>query len=261
MAAGGIVPVIGWQRLARGTLIAGSRAGASTAVKDDLMSKLNMASGLAAALTLVVALFSVDGSGAVAQSRTPVPLSQIPQSSLATPQAAGPEAASAGAPDDLYSAVPVVQADPRENAQADTDDDADMTLAELVRDQDADLTLSRDMECLAGAIYFESKGETLEGQLAVGRVVVNRARSGRFPSSYCGVVFQRAQFSFVRGKALPAFNRDSRAWKRAVAIAQIAHEGAWTSPAKGALFFHATRVSPRWRLTRIARIDNHIFYR
>jgi spore germination cell wall hydrolase CwlJ-like protein len=121
--------------------------------------------------------------------------------------------------------------------------------------------LSRDMHCLAGAIYFESKGEPLEGQLAVGRVIVNRAESSRFPDSYCGVVLQRSQFSFVRGGRIPAINTGSAAWRKAKAIARIAHEGSFDSPAKGALFFHAKYVSPRWRLTRVATVQNHIFYR
>ena len=58
---------------------------------------------------------------------------------------------------------------------------------------------SRELECLAVGIYYESKSEPLAGQLAVGQVIANRAKSGRFASTYCGVLFQRSQFSFVRG--------------------------------------------------------------
>ena len=261
MAAGGIVPAIGRQRLVRGGTFAGSRAGAPTADKDVSMSKLNLASGFAAALTLVVTLFTADGSGAVAQSRTPVPLQQT-----TNPQDAG-QTAAAGAPDNLLPGTWTPLAEPKRDARDDVLPPAahaetpGLTLAELVREQATDADLSRELECLAGAIYFEAKSETLEGQLAVGRVIVNRARSGRFPASYCGVVYQRSQFSFIRGNAMPAFSRASHAWKQAVAIAQIANEGSWTSAAEGALFFHARRVSPGWRLTRIARVDNHVFYR
>jgi spore germination cell wall hydrolase CwlJ-like protein len=140
------------------------------------------------------------------------------------------------------------------------DDDAD-TLAELVDRMPADGELSGDMECLADAIYFEARGEELAGQLAVGRVIVNRAQSGRFPTNYCGVVYQRGQFSFVRGGHMPRINTSSAAWRRAKAIAAIAHEGLWDSAAKGALFFHAAYVRPGWGLTRVARIDHHVFYR
>ncbi len=120
---------------------------------------------------------------------------------------------------------------------------------------------SRELECLAGAIYFESKSEPLSGQLAVGQVIANRSKSGRFPSSYCGVVFQRSQFSFVRGRSMPPFPRSSHQWKTAVAIAQIVDQALHVSAVPKALFFHARRVSPRWRLTRLGTVGNHVFYR
>ena len=120
---------------------------------------------------------------------------------------------------------------------------------------------SRELECLAGAIYFESKSEPLSGQLAVGQVIANRSKSGRFPSSYCGVVFQRSQFSFVRGRSMPPIPRSSKQWKTAVAIAQIVDQALHVSAVPKALFFHARRVSPRWRLTRVGTVGNHVFYR
>ena len=161
----------------------------------------------------------------------------------------------------------VIFAAPREIAQplesqdnTETPMEAD-SLAELVAAHGDPEQVDGDMRCLAGAVYFESKGESLEGQLAVARVVINRARSGRFASSLCGVVLQRGQFSFVRGKAIPPVRVDSRAWRQAVAIAQIASEDRWDSQAEGALFFHARRVSPGWGKKQLASIDNHIFYR
>ena len=120
---------------------------------------------------------------------------------------------------------------------------------------------SRDLECLAVGIYFESKSEPLAGQLAVGQVIANRANSGRFPSSYCGVLFQRGQFSFVRGNSYPSVPRASRQWQTAVAVARIVDEQLHESPVPKALFFHAKRVQPRWRLTRVGSVGNHVFYR
>ncbi len=114
---------------------------------------------------------------------------------------------------------------------------------------------------MAGAVYFEARSESLAGQLAVGRVIVARTASGRFPGSYCGVVMQHAQFSFVHGGTMPTINRSSHTWQNAVRIALIAHRGAWKSPAEGALFFHAARVHAVSGKTRIAQIDNHVFYR
>ena len=121
---------------------------------------------------------------------------------------------------------------------------------------------SRELECLATGIYFESKGEPLAGQLAVGRVIANRAGSGgRFPSTYCGVLFQRGQFSFVRGRSLPSVPRSNRQWQTAVAIAKIVAQDLQDSAVGNALFFHARYVSPGWRLKRVASIGNHVFYR
>lgn len=134
-------------------------------------------------------------------------------------------------------------------------------LSSLVAQLRGSETGSRELDCLATGIYFESKSEPLQGQLAVGEVIANRADSGRFPSSYCGVLFQRGQFSFVHGRSLPAVPRASRQWQTAVAIAKIVDQDLKDSAADTALFFHAKRVSPGWRLKRVASIGNHIFYR
>ncbi len=135
------------------------------------------------------------------------------------------------------------------------------SLAELVRMQDTNDALDAEEHCLAGAVYFESKGESLPGQLAVARVVMARAKSGRFASSLCGVVYQKSQFSFVRGNSMPRIDTGSNNWRNAVAISKIALTNSWKSPVEGALFFHARRVSPGWRLTRLGTVDNHVFYR
>ncbi|MBB6124094.1 cell wall hydrolase [Sphingobium subterraneum] len=135
------------------------------------------------------------------------------------------------------------------------------SLDAMVAAYDTAPSLDDEGRCLAGAIYFEAKSESLIGQLAVARVVINRARSGRFASSLCGVVYQPGQFSFVRGRSMPSINQGSRDWQEAAAIAEIALDNKWENPAEGALYFHARRVSPNWGRQRVAAIDNHIFYR
>ena len=163
----------------------------------------------------------------------------------------------------------VVEADKIANGDSERDydengdfiNDGASSLRQLVRQQSVDGSLDAEMQCLAGTVYFESKGETLQGQLAVGRVVLARVESPRFPDSICGVVFQRSQFSFVRGGKMPPIRTGHRHWRNAVAIAKIAMNDGWESPVEGALFFHARYVSPGWRLQRLAAIDNHIFYR
>lgn len=117
------------------------------------------------------------------------------------------------------------------------------------------------LRCLAGAIYFEAKGEPLSGQLAVADVIINRTKSGRFPGDVCSVVKQRGQFSFVRGGSIPAIDGNRAGYRTAIAVAKVALRAAWENPASDALFFHARQVTPGWGLTKVAAIGNHIFYR
>ena len=133
------------------------------------------------------------------------------------------------------------------------------SLAAAVAAQDTD-ALDRDLTCMAGAIYFEAKGEPLSGQLAVAEVILNRTKSGRFPKSICSVVTQPGQFSFVRGGRVPVIGNNA-AYRTAVAVARVAMSDSWDSPAPNAMYFHARRVSPNWRMTKIASIGNHVFYR
>lgn len=120
---------------------------------------------------------------------------------------------------------------------------------------------SDELECLAAGIYFESKGEPLKGQLAVGQVIENRVESSRFPDTYCGVILQRGQFSFVRHHSWPHIRKNSRAWKTAVAVAQIVDRDLKESAVGDSLFFHARHVRPGWHKARVASIGNHIFFR
>lgn len=144
-----------------------------------------------------------------------------------------------------------------DSAQVDPETDLPSMVAQL-RSGDAG---SRQLECLAAGVYFESKSEPLAGQLAVGQVIANRTESGRFADTYCGVLFQRGQFSFVRGKSWPRINKDGRQWQTAVAIAKIIDQDLKDSAVGNALYFHARRVHPGWRLKRVASIGNHIFFR
>lgn len=123
-----------------------------------------------------------------------------------------------------------------------------------------DAQLDSELNCLATAVYFESKGEPLEGQLAVAQVILNRVESRRFAGSICGVVHQPKQFSFAKRAVA---QKSSHNWRTAVAIAQIAREDRWHEIAPDALFFHANYVAPSWRQSRVkvSQIGAHIFYR
>jgi len=133
------------------------------------------------------------------------------------------------------------------------------TLAEAVAAQD-NAAADEALECLAGAIYFESKGEPLTGQLAVAEVIINRAKSGRFPTDVCAVVKQRGQFSFVRGGQIPTINI-GKAYRTAIAVAKVALADAWNSPAQKALYFNTADRRPAGRVIKVASIGNHVFYR
>jgi N-acetylmuramoyl-L-alanine amidase len=134
-------------------------------------------------------------------------------------------------------------------------------LVSLVQNNSADTAIDAEEKCLASAIFYEARSESFEGQLAVAQVILNRVESGRFARSICGVVLQPGQFSFVRGGAIPVISKASKDWREALAIARIAQAKIHRSGADNALFFHATRVSPKWRLSRVASIGNHVFYR
>ncbi len=205
---------------------------------------------LALATVIFAASFGTALNGAVAQDAEPAALETIQEEQNSTP-------ASDAAPQVRFVMNEVVQEVP-ENSPSDA-----ASLRELVTAVDTSDQMSREMMCLAQAVYFESRGEPLDGQLAVARVVINRAESNTFPDDYCSVVTQRAQFSFVRGGRIPQPNRGSSAWTRAKAIARIAHRELWESPADDALYFHATHVRPRWagRMTARATINRHVFYR
>jgi spore germination cell wall hydrolase CwlJ-like protein len=207
------------------------------------MSITRRAGAIAAALMICATLFGAQATGAYAEAVTEV---------TPTPAVVGP---AADAP--RFYAEEVAQPLPEEQ-----DSDAD-SLAELIGTMPTDAPLSRDLQCLAQAIYFEARGEPLAGQLAVGAVIVNRTTSGRYPSDYCSVVTQRGQFSFVRGGRIPSADENSLAWSNARAIAQIAHRDLWKSPAGEALFFHARYVRPGWARSKVqtATIDSHVFYR
>ena len=138
-----------------------------------------------------------------------------------------------------------------------------LSLDALVQNEAGVETSDAEQDCLASAVYFEARGEPLRGQLAVAEVVMNRAASGRYPASLCEVVVQRAQFSFVRHGRIPAADRASDAWRRAVGVARVAVEG--MTPRllpTSCLWYHANYVSPSWgqRLAVTTRIGLHIFY-
>lgn len=133
----------------------------------------------------------------------------------------------------------------------------------LVDRYSAGAPLDEQGNCLATAVYFEARGESLEGQLAVARVVMNRALSGRYPPDWCSVVKQPAQFSFVHRGQFPYIDTASSSWARAQGIARLAIANVVPSVDPDVLWYHATYVAPTWgqRLNMVEKIGAHLFYR
>ena len=142
--------------------------------------------------------------------------------------------------------------------------DAKPNYAVLIDPKDS----ARQMRCLAEAIYFEARSEPEAGQAAVAQVVLNRVRSGIFPTDVCGVVYQDAnhpfacQFTFAcEGKSLRI--EEPGAWAIATRIAKEVVAGTNYDPKLiGAVNYHATYVYPFWApsLRRVDKIGMHIFY-
>jgi N-acetylmuramoyl-L-alanine amidase len=125
--------------------------------------------------------------------------------------------------------------------------------------------LDEQAHCIAVAVYHEARGESLEGQLAVAKVIMNRAASAKYPDTWCEVVKQPWQFSFVNPRTghYPAVDEGSASWRKALGITRLAINNAFPSVDNDVLWYHATYVAPSWgrRLSRAQQIGTHIFYR
>ena len=154
----------------------------------------------------------------------------------------------------------------------DTTDGGTEASPETARHRYADLigpdAMDREQRCLAEAVYFEARSEPEDGQAAVAQVVLNRVKSGLYPSNVCGVVYQNrhrymgCQFSFAcEGKSLRI--TDGPSWQNATRIASAVIEGrTYLSEVGGATHYHADYVRPGWsrRLKKMDVIGRHIFY-
>lgn len=126
----------------------------------------------------------------------------------------------------------------------------------------------KQWKCLSEALYFESRGESVRGEFAVGEVIMNRVDSPDFPNTICGVVRQgeahlnACQFSFMcDGK--PEVIRERKAYVKAGKIAHLLMHGAPRNLTEGATYFHTRSVHPSWsnKFTKTAAIGAHLFYR
>lgn len=129
----------------------------------------------------------------------------------------------------------------------------------------------REQWCLATGIYFEARGESYRGQVAVAQVIMNRVKDDRYPDSICGVVYQNqhrrnaCQFSFAcDGKTNVNRTPEIAAWDRANEITQaVLNEEIFLTEVGDSTHYHATYVRPRWarNMDRVTQVGLHIFYR
>ena len=198
-------------------------------------------------------------------------MAQVTPAVLGVPAIAAPQSLSVAMPNILK---PAVQTQAVTNAVSTTADIARQAaslhrngwpLYALVDRFSTGSVLNEEANCMAVAVYHEARGETLEGQLAVARVIMNRAVSGKYPTTWCGVVKQPWQFSFVnpRTGVMPGVDEASAAWRKAQGITRLAMANAVPSVPTDCLWYHANYVSPSWgrRLTKVSQIGAHIFYR
>jgi N-acetylmuramoyl-L-alanine amidase len=206
-----------------------------------------------ASLVVAAMLFTVGGSGqALAQQVKNLPVVRAVASTTAT-----------SVPAAAANAATLVSADAAVAREAGWLRKSGWPLYALVDKFSAGAPLTDEANCIAVAVYHEARGESVEGQLAVAQVIMNRAASGKYPASWCGVVKQPWQFSFVRNGQFPSVDESSAAWRKALGVTRLAVASAVTSVPKECLWYHANYVAPRWsnNLQRVEKIGAHIFYR
>ncbi len=128
--------------------------------------------------------------------------------------------------------------------------------------------MHRELKCLSEALYFEARGEQIEGQIAVADVIINRKNSSYFPNTICGVVSEGShrrhacQFSYNCDGKLELIY-DKKTYGRIVKLSSMILNGAFSNVTKGATFFHASEVSPSWskKFKKTRKIGRHIFYK
>ncbi|WP_171178747.1 cell wall hydrolase [Ruegeria sp. HKCCD8929] len=123
-------------------------------------------------------------------------------------------------------------------------------------------------QCLAEALYFEARGETVKGQFAVAEVILNRVESTRFPNTLCGVIKQgtgrkfQCQFTYTCDGRKEVI-AEKKAFERVAKVARAAIDGVGGGLTEGATHYHTKAVRPSWSRVyeETARIGVHIFYR
>lgn len=145
---------------------------------------------------------------------------------------------------------------------------AEVTFSRSWIDQQPRANGGEQWQCLAEALYFEARGETVKGQFAVAEVILNRVESERFPNTPCSVIRQgtgrkyQCQFTYTCDGRKEVI-AEKQAYERVAKVARLAMDGAAENLTDGATYYHTTAVRPSWarRFTQTAKIGVHLFYR
>lgn len=129
-------------------------------------------------------------------------------------------------------------------------------------------TGKEDLACLAEALYFEARGESVRGQFAVAEVILNRVDTSAYPNTVCGVIHQgtgrkyQCQFTYTCDGHSEKIN-EPKAYERVAKVARVMLDGGERALTSGATHYHTKAVNPRWarKFPRTASIGQHLFYR
>lgn len=135
----------------------------------------------------------------------------------------------------------------------------------------AERTDRQQLRCLALNVYYEARGESRSGQLAVAEVTMNRVTSGYFPATVCGVVYEK-RWDRLRGRYVGAFSwtelhrrpaPEGKDWQQAWEVAEQVYFGRHEPKLDGVLHYHAVYIKPSWARGKkpTARIGKHLFYK
>ncbi|MGB7241780.1 MAG: cell wall hydrolase [Sulfitobacter sp.] len=149
-----------------------------------------------------------------------------------------------------------------------TEEPSEVTFSKDWIDQLPDASGNEDWKCLAEALYFEARGETVKGQFAVAEVILNRVKSAQFPGSACRVIRQgtgkkfQCQFTYTCDGNKEVIH-EHQAYERVAKVARVALDGNVQELTDGATYYHTTAVRPRWArvFLKTAAIGVHLFYR
>ncbi len=272
LTASGVDPVItgSFDTLFTSAVFEGPNRAEKTDRVRPVVDAMTIAMSFEQARTQIAALRSPNDPAAFGQSsiadageaREAGP--RMPVASLHPNAAAALDAIAGIAPgsrDNLGVTMPDVMPEQLAYARADTP----VTVQDLAATQVSD----RELWCLATGIYFEARGETYRGQVAVAQVVMNRTKDHRYPDTICGVVFQNqhrknaCQFSFACD-GIPDVVNEREPWAQAEDIAKKVTSGElYLTEVGDATHYHATYVRPPWapRMDKVTQIGLHVFYK